>query len=267
LIDPDKIGLQLYSFLSEIRADDPAEQQANVQRVFATIARLGYRTFENFGGTWGWTAEEYRRVFRRHGLRAVGDHGELDPVTFDLRLDAARALRLAYVGSSGWPEPGLGTAEEARETAAWLNDLGGLAAHRRLRVYGHNHDAELSTRIEFEGAEPVPALVLALLYTDPRTVAFELDVHWAWVGLGLDRFDELLALIERHSTRFQLLHVKGTAADGAITDVGGRADVTDWPAVFRAARHVEHYLYEYDFPPDPTASAATALAFLDTVRF
>jgi sugar phosphate isomerase/epimerase len=262
VIDPDKIGLQLYSFLSDIRAGGEAEQQANVERVLATVAGLGYRTFENFGGTWGWTPAEYRRLFEGHGLRAVGDHGELEPATFDARLDEAEALGLRYAGSSGWPAPGLDTAEHARETAATLDELGARAAARGLRVYGHNHDPELSIRLPFEGAEAVPALVLALLYSDPRTVAFELDVHWAWVGLGLDRFDELLALIERHTTRFQLLHVKGTAADGAITDLGGSADVTDWPAVFRAARHVEHYLYEYDFPPDPTASAAAAFAFL-----
>jgi hypothetical protein len=56
--------------------------------------------------------------------------------------------------------------------------------------------------------------------------------------------------------------VKGTAADGSIADVGGPEDVTDWDAVFRAGRHVEHALYEYDIPPDPAASAAAAFAFL-----
>jgi sugar phosphate isomerase/epimerase len=259
-----RTGLQLYSFLSEIQADDPVQQQENLRRVLATIREIGYEDVENFGGTWGWTAAEYRAEVERHGLRLVGDHGALDPATFDARLDEAEALGLRYVGSSGWPEPGLDTAEHAGRTTAALNGLGARAAARGLRVYGHNHDPELSVRLPFSGSpEPVPALALALLHTDPRTVSFELDVHWAWVGLGLDRFAELLALIERHSLRFPLLHVKGTAADGGITDVGGPEDVTDWDAVFRAARHVEHALYEYDFPPDPAASAAAAFAFLE----
>ena len=257
-------GIQLYSFLSEIRADDPAQQQENLRRVLATIREIGYEDVENFGGTWGWTAAEYRQVVEDAGLRLVGDHGALDPERFDERLDEAEALGLRYVGSSGWPEPGLDTAEHAERTAAALNELGARASARGMRVYGHNHDPELSVRLPFGGsADPVPALVLALVHSDPRTVAFELDVHWAWVGLGLDRFGELLGLIERHSVRIPLLHVKGTAADGAITDVGGPDDVTDWDAVFRAARHVEHALYEYDFPPDPAASAATAFSFLE----
>jgi sugar phosphate isomerase/epimerase len=258
-----RAGLQLYSFLSEIRDDDPVRQQENLRRVLATIREIGYEDVENFGGTWGWTAAGYRAEVERHGLRLVGDHGALDAASFDARLDEAEALGLRYVGSSGWPEPGLDTAGDAERTAAALNELGARAAARGLLVYGHNHDPELSVRLPFPGSDgPVPALVLALLHTDPRTVCFELDVHWAWVGLGLDRFDELLALIERHSVRFPLLHVKGTAADGAITDVGGPDDVTDWDAVFGAARHVEHALYEYDFPPDPAASARAAHEFL-----
>jgi sugar phosphate isomerase/epimerase len=265
-IDPDRLGIQLYSLLSEIEADDETRRQANLHRVLATLAGLGYRTFENFGGTWGWTPAEYREAFESHGLRAVGDHGELDPTTFDERLDQAQALGLRYVGSSGWPEPGFDTVERALETAATLNELGERAARRGLMVYGHNHAPELSTRLSFRGRE-LPALEVLLDNTDPALVTFELDVHWAWVGLGLGRFGDLLALLRRHSPRIALLHVKGTAAGGDIADVGGPDDLTDWRAVFRAAADVDLYLYEYDFPPDPTASAAAALAFLSEFKF
>jgi sugar phosphate isomerase/epimerase len=257
-IDRDRIAVQLYDFLAEIRAEDEAQRQANVHRVLATIAGLGYRQFENFGGTWGWSAAEFREVFEGHGLRAIGDHGELDPARFDARLDEAQALGLRYVGSSGWPEPGFDTLDAALETAAVLNELGERAAARGMTVYGHNHERELTTR--FDGGT---ALEVLLENTEPGLVTFELDVHWALVALGSQ--DALLDLLRRHAARFALLHVKGTAPNGEIADVGVEEDVTDWPAVFRTAHAVDLYIHEYDFPPDPAASAATALAYLESV--
>jgi sugar phosphate isomerase/epimerase len=259
-IGRDRIAVQLYDFLAEIRADDDAQRQANVHRVLATIAGLGYRQFENFGGLWGWSAEEFRAVFESYGLRAVGDHGDLDPATFDARLDDAQALGLRYVGSSGWPAPGFDTLDHALETATVLNELGERAAARGLTVYGHNHETELTTR--FDGRT---ALDVLIENTEPGLVTFELDVHWAWVALGLGRFDELLDLLGRHSSRIALLHVKGTAANGELADVGVEEDATDWRAVVRAARDVDLYIHEYDFPPDPAASAATALAYLESL--
>lgn len=70
-----------------------------MQNVFASLEDTGYRSFENFAGTFGWSPEEYRKIYKSYGLRAVADHGAMDPATFDQRLDQAAAMKLKYVGS------------------------------------------------------------------------------------------------------------------------------------------------------------------------
>ena len=280
-INQDQISIQLFNFLVPIIGGFPppnpplsqAQTQANVRASFATLRRIGYRKFENFAGTWGWTADEYRKVFRSYDLRAAADHGDLNPATFDARLDQAKALGLEYVGSGGWPPPGnMNTLENALEVARNLNELGKRAHARGLKVYGHNHDAEFRTKLEYDVngdglKEMVPAIEVVMLNTDPRYVTFEIDIHWAYEGLGHEHFGDLVYFLQKYARRISQLHVKGTAHDGAITDVGTSKDITDWVSVFRAARYVDLYHFEYDFAPDPAASAENGYKFLRRIRF
>jgi sugar phosphate isomerase/epimerase len=280
-IDQDQISIQLFNFLVPIIGGFPppnpplsqAQTQANVRDALATLQRIGYRRFENFAGTWGWSDAEYRRVFRSYKLQAVADHGSLDPATFDARLDQAKALGLEYVGSGGWPPPGnMDTLENALAVARNLNELGKRAHERGLKVYGHNHDAEFRTKLEYDVngdglTEKVPAIEVVMLNTDPRYVTFEIDVHWAYEGLGHEHFGDVVYFLQKYARRISQLHVKGTAHDGSITDVGTPSDITDWVSVFRAARYVDYYHFEYDFAPDPVASAENGYRFLRSIRF
>jgi sugar phosphate isomerase/epimerase len=280
-IPKSEISIQLFNFLVPIIGGFPPpnppisteQQQANIRQVFATLHDIGYRRFENFGGTWGWTADEYRRVAARNGLDIVADHGNLDPATFDARLEQARALGLKYVGSGGWPPPGnMNTLENALAIAANLNELGRRAAPYGMKVYGHNHSDEFRTKLDYDVngdgiTEKVPAIEVVILNTDPRYVTFEIDVHWAYEGLGHEHFGDLVYFLWKYRNRISMLHVKGTAADGSITDVGTASDITDWPSVFRAATKVDYYHFEYDLAPDPVASARNAYRFLTRVRF
>jgi sugar phosphate isomerase/epimerase len=280
-IGQDQISIQLFNFLVPIIGGFPPpspplsteQQQANIRATFATLHRIGYRQFENFGGTWGWTDAEYRKVFRSYKLQAVGDHGSLDPATFDARLDQAKTLGLKYVGSGGWPPPGnMNTLENALAVAKNLNELGKKAGARGLNVYGHNHDAEFRTKLPYDVngdgvTELVPAIEVVMLNTDPRYVTFEIDVHWAYEGLGHEHFGDLVYFLWKYRNRISMLHVKGTAANGAITDVGTPSDITDWKSVFRAAGKVDIYHFEYDLAPDPVASAENGYRFLSRIRF
>jgi len=280
-IGQDQISIQLFNFLVPIIGGFPPpnpplsmeQTQANIRSSFATLQRIGYRQFENFGGTWGWTDAEYRKVFRSYKLQAVADHGSLDPATFDARLDQAKTLGLEYVGSGGWPPPGnMDTLENALAIAKNLNELGKKAAARGLKVYGHNHDAEFRTKLPYDVngdgiTEQVPAIEVVILNTDQRYVTFEIDVHWAYEGLGHEHFGDLVYFLHKYRNRIRQLHVKGTAANGAITDVGTPSDITDWKSVFRAASKVDLYHFEYDFAPDPVASAKNGYKFLSRIRF
>ena len=106
-IRQDQISIQLFNFLVPIYfCGLPAPQPAALDRADAgqyprcvcraAPHRQAHRRFENFGGTWGWSDTDYRNVFRSYKLQAVGDHGSLDPATFDARLDQAKTLGLKH---------------------------------------------------------------------------------------------------------------------------------------------------------------------------
>ena len=89
------------------------------------------------------------------------------------------------------------TLEDALAIAKNLNEVGKKAGARGLKVYGHNHDAEFRTKLPYDVngdgvTEMVPAIEVVMLNTDPRYVTFEIDVHWAYEGLGHEHFGDLV---------------------------------------------------------------------------
>ena len=68
---------------------------------------------------------------------------------------------------------------------------------RGLKVYGHNHDAEFRTKLPYDVngdgvTQTVPAIEVVMLNTDPRNASSEIDVHWAYEGLGHEHFGDLV---------------------------------------------------------------------------
>ena len=178
----------------------------------------------------------------------------------------AKTLGQSYIGSAGFGQPGFDTLENTLATAANLNILGKAAADKGLHLYLHNHQAELNTKYSYDlnkngKPEMVSAWEIVAANTDPRYVNFEVDVHWARVGLGVDKFDDLIAFLNKYQKRIVMLHVKDTTADGKITDLG--MGTTDWPAVFKAAGpSIRYYIWEYDGVPDVFKSADIAYRYL-----
>jgi sugar phosphate isomerase/epimerase len=298
-IPKEKISFQLYNFLVPVfgafpvgdgqyfppggTPNSPEQQRAAVLNVFDQMAANGYKAFENFNGTFGWSPADYRAKFEERGLHAVADHGAVDEGSWDARLAEAKALGLKYVGSGGWPNgTNMNTVEGAENMGAVLNRLGAKARAEGLWVYGHNHDAEFSTQLQYDVdgdgvKETVPAIEVVMLNTDPSLVTFEIDVHWALEGLGYNQ-DAVVAFLRKYSKRVSMLHVKGSdptqnpgtipSTDFArITDAGGPKDVTDWPRIFAAAADVDYYHWEYDMAADPFASSKVASNLLNTVQF
>ena len=298
-IAKDKISFQLYNFLIPVfgafpigngqyfppggTPNTPEQMRTAVRNVFTQMAANGYSSFENFNGTFGWTAAEYRQEFESRGLHAVADHGAVDAGTWDARLDEAQALGLKYVGSGGWPNgTNMNTVEGAVNMGSVLNQLGTKARAKGLWVYGHNHDAEFSTKLQYDVngdgvKETVPAIEVVMLNTDPSLVTFEIDVHWALEGLNYNQ-DALVAFLRKYSKRVSMLHVKGSdptqnvgtipSTDFArITDAGGPKDVTDWARIFAAAADVDYYHWEYDMSPDAFASSKVASNLLNCITF
>ncbi|MDA0138800.1 hypothetical protein OJ962_14960 [Solirubrobacter sp. CPCC 204708] len=299
MIPKEKISFQLYNFLVPVfgaidfgggnyfppggTPNTPAQMQAAVQNVFAQMSANGFTAFENFNGTFGWTAAEYRAKYEEHGLHAVADHGAVDEGSWDARLAQAKALGLKYVGSGGWPAgTNMDTVEGAVNMGAVMNRLGAKARAQDLWVYGHNHDKELSTKLQYDTngdgvKETVSALEVVILNTDPSLVTFEIDVHWLLEGLSYDQ-DAAVAFLRKHSKRISMLHVKGSdptknpqtipSTDmSRVTDAGGPNDVTDWKRIFEAAADVDYYHWEYDLSLDPFNSSKVAFNLMNTIKF
>ena len=138
--------------------------------------------------------------------------------TFDATLDYVTTLGQEYVGSGGFPSPGIGTYENTLATAEAMNRLGQRTVDAGLeKFFGHNHDGEFRTTYEHEG-ETLSAWEILVRETDPDLVTFQLDVAWA-AHAGVD----VPALIEEYGDRIELLHVK----DATGLNAGGRPTFTN----------------------------------------
>jgi len=289
-IPKDKISFQLFNFLVPIigafplgdgtffppggTPNTPEQTQAALKNVFAQMSANGFHSFENFAGTFGWSDADYRKLYESYGLHAVADHGTVDAGSWDARLEQAQRLGLKYVGSGGWPTgTNMDTVAGAVNMGHVLNELGAKARAKGLWVYGHNHDAEFRTKLDYDVdgdgvKESVPAIEVVMLNTDPSLVTFEIDVHWALHGLGYDKQADFVKWLRKYSKRISMLHVKGSnPATGAITDAGGPDDYTDWKSIFTAAADVDYYHWEYDLAPDPFASSKTAFGLMNCIQF
>ena len=71
--------------------------------------------------------------------------------------------------------------------------------------------------------------------------------------------------LNRLKGRIIALHVKDTAPDGKITDVG--AGVIDWTRVYEAAGPgVKYYIWEYDGAPEPMKNAEIAYKYMRCLK-
>jgi sugar phosphate isomerase/epimerase len=269
-VPADKIALQLYSVARLAQPRSGQDPAATLTGLFKTLHEIGYRNVERFGGTLGVAPDAYRAAAHAAQIGIIGSHDPLDAETWERYLTEAAAFGQRYVGSAGFGPPGLDTLEHVLATARNLNARGRAAAAHGLHLYVHNHQAEFETRYRYDidgnaRPRPVSAWEIVAANTDPALVSFEIDVHWARRAFGLERFDDLLAFLRKYAARIVMLHVKETAADGSITDLG--RGTTDWARLFDAAGEgVRYYIWEYDDPPDPLASARIAYRYLRCAR-
>jgi sugar phosphate isomerase/epimerase len=227
---------------------------------------IGWRNLETVGGNMGLGDAGLKAVLDKYQLQVVGAHEGMDEARWESVLDRSKLLGQHFVGASTFGPPGLDTLDHVLATAANLDKLGQAAHARGLKFYVHSHSTELKQRFEYDlkgNGHPrmLTAWEIVAARTDPRYVSFEVDIHWARVGMGLDHFDDLLEFLKAHRSRIVLLHIKDTTADGKIADLG--LGTTDWRRVVAAAgSQVQYYLWEFDGPPKPLDSARIAFAYM-----
>ena len=271
-ISDDEISIQLWNFAAYVGFGTDAATQAKLEEVLRRLSEMGYRKVEPFTFN-GLTAAEFKALLDKYRLKAPSRHGDVSITNFARTLADSKTLRQKYVGSGGFPTPGIGSYEHTLATAIVMNELGRRSVRNGTgKFYGHNHQQEFRTKY----TDPVTgelksAWQILVENTDPRYVTFQLDVLWATDG-GADP----VTLLERYGKRIFSLHVKdgiNVAAPVNATPVPiGQGEIVFEPILRAAEGHVRYYIYEQD-PPfgdpnfDPFASAQAGFNYLDRVRF
>jgi sugar phosphate isomerase/epimerase len=271
-IADDEISIQLWNFAAYIGFGSDPATQARLEEVLRRLSDIGYRNVEPFSFN-GLTAAQFKALLDRYDLKAPSRHGDVSIANFARTLADSKTLRQKYVGSGGFPAPGIGSYENTLATAIVMNELGRRSVRNGTgKFYGHNHQQEFRTRyVDPATGETKSAWQILVENTDPRYVTFQLDVLWATDG-GADPVE----LLRRYGRRIFSLHVKDgiNVADpvNATPVPIGEGEMVFEPILRAAEGHVKYYIYEQD-PPfgdptfDPFASARAGFEYLDRVRF
>jgi sugar phosphate isomerase/epimerase len=182
------LGIQLYSVRDDI---GPEALPGTLER----LAGYGFTHVEPYDILSH--TEGLRSAIDAAGLTAATAHAKITELDRDAVLDAAERLGVGTVIVPFVPPASIADRDGVLTLADAINAVVPVAADRGIRIGYHNHDFELSQRVD--GRTAYDALVDAL---DPAVV-LELDTYWAAVG-----GEDVLALIPRLGDRVRFLHVK-----------------------------------------------------------
>gem|GEM_PF-1133760 len=257
LIEPERVGVQTFSL-------NPWVGDEGIPAVFEALSNIGLQNIEPWGGNFSdYTAEEFRELTDGLGLSVPASHYNVGEDDFDETLEFVKTLGQEYVGSGGFPAPGINSLENTLATAETMNRLGEAAVEAGVgKFYGHNHSGEFTTKYEYEG-ETLSAWEILVLNTDPEYVAFELDVAWA-ANAG----ENVPGLLEKYGERIELMHVKDAVNLGGEGGPSfrnlGEGDVP-LPAILAAAEehaNISYYFMEYDNAADGLSFVTTGYEYL-----
>jgi sugar phosphate isomerase/epimerase len=256
------LGVQLYT----VRSVLPQKPRDTLNAIRA----IGYQEVEaTYAGL-----DDLWPVLEASGLKPVSIHLDSKSVTQgkpdDLSpiFDQLQKRGFQYAVFPYLPEPERGGIDVIQAIAEKLNRAGEKCRAAGMSFCYHNHAFEFATE---KGATLFQVM---LDHTDPKLVAFELDVFWVSVA-GLDPAET----IQKLAGRVPLLHLKdkaeGTAVmykesvpPAAFKEVG--SGVVDWPKVLRAAAaaKVAHYFVEQDQTPgDPVDSLRQSYGYLSKLSY
>jgi sugar phosphate isomerase/epimerase len=264
-VPTSKISIQLWTFAEYVGFGTDPATIARLEEVLRRLSEMGYRNVEPFTLS-GLSAEEYRELLDRYGLKASGRHVNVgtpaSPVDFEQILEENKTLGIQFFGSGATPN--FATEAEWIAYAEYLSELGVSARQQGQTLMVHNHNWEFE-RVFGDRT----AFDILVEHTDPRNVVFQVDLYWATRG-GADPVE----LLERYGNRIQLFHVKDMAAGpfpGRIEIVG--EGIIDFPEIFAISKGpVRYYVVEHDprfgDPTfDPFEAADTGFDYLDCVTF
>ena len=205
------IGLQLYSIRDSIMKDVPA--------AIAKVGKMGYKFVEPAGYSNGkfykMEPAAFKALCKSNGLKILSSHtGQALPDSANLVKtmawwDTCINAHVA-VGAKFLVQPFMGgeayrSLDTLKRYCDYFNAIGEKCKARGIRFGYHNHDKELSTKLE---GQTIYDFMLA--NTDPGKVFFEMDLYWVVMG-GANPVD----YFNKYPGRFVLWHIKDEAEIGA----------------------------------------------------
>ena len=258
----ETLGVQLYT----VRSVLPKKPRETLDAIRA----IGYQEVEaTYGGL-----DALWPVLQASGLKPVSIHLDSTSVTKgnpdDLGpiFDKLKHLGFTYAVFPYLPPPERGGIDVIRAIAGKLNQAGEKCRAAGMTFCYHNHAFEFATE------KGTTLFQVMLDDTDPKLVAFELDLFWVSVAGG-----DPAEMIQKLSGRVPLVHLKDKAEGTAVMyteavrpatfkEVG--SGVMDWPKILRAAAaaKVEHYFVEQDQTPgDPVESLRKSYEYLSKLSY
>jgi sugar phosphate isomerase/epimerase len=205
------IGLQLYSIRDSIGRDVPG--------ALAKVSKMGYKFVEpagyKDGKLYGIEPAEFKTLCEANGLTIISSHSgqalpdsagrEANSAWWDACIDAhvtagAKFLVQPFMGGGAYRN-----LDTLKLYCEYFNMIGEKCKAKGIRFGYHNHDKELSTKIDGQTIYDV-----MLANTDPSKVMFEMDLYWVVVG-GANPVD----YFNKYPGRFELWHIKDKAELGA----------------------------------------------------
>jgi sugar phosphate isomerase/epimerase len=226
------------------------------------IKALGITDLE-LSNLFGKTATEMRTLLDQRGIKcsSYGIDYKLINEQPDSVLQRARTLGAQYVRVAWVPHQGKATPELIKQTATDFNKFGKLAKEKGITFCYHNHG------YEFQPYESGTLFDFLAKETNPDYVSFEMDIAWTYLP-GQDP----VALLNKYSKRFRLMHLKDVRKGVAGNDEGKLAAENsvvlgtgqlDMPAILKAAQKtsVDH-LYIEDESPAAEQQVPQSLVYL-----
>jgi sugar phosphate isomerase/epimerase len=244
-----KVGVQLYSVRDLMKAD--------FDGTLEKVAAIGYREVE-FAGYFDRTPQQVKATLVKTGLVSPSAHfgygllGDQWPSV----LEGAKVVGQEYIVCPSVDENLRKTLDGWKQVAATFNRAGETAKKAGIQFAYHNH------YWEFEPIEGKLPYDLLLQETDANLVKMEMDLYWAVKG-GVDP----KSYFDRNPGRFPLVHVKGRAKDGSMTEVAAD-NAIDWKRLFADEKAgIKHYFVEHDQPKSPLDSIRASYQYLAELRF
>ena len=179
------------------------ESKADFWGTMEKVAAIGYRGIEAPAGLLQGDVAENLKRFHDLGLRVLTVSASRERLQAELPAVIAEAKALQSPRVSVWWAP-CDTRDAVLADAALYNRAGAALAEEGITLCYHNHGHEF--RHIYDG---VYALDLLAANTDPKVVAFELDI--AWITFG---GEDPSRVLRRYAGRVPAIHVKDLARLG-----------------------------------------------------